>query len=221
MAEPKVSAKGLAEFVFAGAARRRSIVRNFKFPSLGEGVGRAVYYSAALSAIRAYLRAECNPGILADAIQSLELKVQELSGKKANRLKKARAENNIRAIHVYSRQFGDKKFKLLPSPHLRLKIGNVTVTATPDLMVESRGRKFLIKLDLGKKKLTAELIELLLHLFHEAARSARIDVEAENILYLESLTGLTYKCPARSRPLQRTVESGCQAFAEMWEDIPD
>jgi hypothetical protein len=95
MPRPKISAKGLAEFLNASPARRRSIASNYKFSSQGEGVGRAVYYSAALSAIRSFHRSRGDPGVFADSIQALELKLKEFTGKK-DRLKKARAVNNIR-----------------------------------------------------------------------------------------------------------------------------
>jgi hypothetical protein len=80
VSDPKISAKGLAEFAFASATRRRSIVRNYKFPSRGEGIGRTIYYSAALNAIRSYHRNGNEKGILADAIQALELKVKGIRG---------------------------------------------------------------------------------------------------------------------------------------------
>lgn len=220
MPRPKISAKGLAEFLNASPARRRSIARNYKFPSEGEGVGRAVYYSAALSAIRSFHRSQGNPGVFADSIQALELKLKEFTGKK-DRLKKARAENNIRAIQMYARQFGQAKYNLLPSPRLRYEIGNVVITATPDLLVETRRKQFLIKLDLGKKGLKPEVIDFLLYVFYQAVLAARLPIESQRILYLEASTGREYACPTNSSLLRRRLKSATEAYADVWSTIPE
>jgi hypothetical protein len=218
MATPKISAKGLAEFSTASAARRNSIANNFKFPSQGEGVGRAVYYSVALSAIRAFHRAGNDEGIFSDAIQSLELKSRELTAKK-DRLKRAKAENNIRAIQVYARQFGGAKYKLLPTPRLRFEEGNVTVTASPDLYVEASGKHLLLKLDLGKKQLKPAVIEMLLYIFHRAASAAKLPIEMKDVIYLETPTGETYRCARDSHSLRKKLAAAILSYEEVWSTI--
>lgn len=214
MDEPRVSAKGLAEFVTAGPSRKRSILRNFKFPSQGEGIGRTIYYQPAIAAIRAYHRWNNEPGILADAIQALDLKGRGLKG-----LKKARIENNIRAIQVYSRKFGDRRFKVLKNPRLGFGRGSVTLTASADLYVQQNGEKLLIKLDLGKKRPKALMVRILLHIIHEAAVAAKLGLKRRQIIYLDTVNGEEHMCPPESSTLSRTVDSACDEVAQLWKTL--
>lgn len=219
MSDPKISAKGLAEFAFASATRKRSIARNYKFPSQGEGIGRAIYYAAALNAIRAYHKHNRDKGIFADAIQALELRVKEFEGRKKDRLKKIKAENNIRAIQIYAKQFGGKDFVLLPVPNVRLMSGRVVITAKPDLYVEHRGKQFLIKLDLGKKKSKSEVISALLYILYRAAIEAKLAVDTRRVLYFDTGDEAEYECPKDTPSRLRALEASCNDYAEIWSSL--
>ena len=69
----KLAATGVAEFVSATPARRRSILRPYKNKKSGETAGRGNYYQKALNAIRRFHKNNNDAGIINDTIAALKL----------------------------------------------------------------------------------------------------------------------------------------------------
>ena len=107
----KISVKVLADFMLSSAARKRSIVRDSKFPRLKDGKAKPqiVRYSEARAAIRDYHEAGNKIMVLVTSVEKLAKKKIEHPEKDASRI-----DDNIRAIKAYMDKFSKNEFKLLP-----------------------------------------------------------------------------------------------------------
>src|SRR5579862_4761076 len=143
----KISVKILADFMLAGDSRRRSIVRDSKFPKMKDGTPKPqiVRYSEARAAIRDYHES-------GNDIRVLLTEVENLTKKKIDHPEKdgSRIDDNIRAIKAYITHFSRNAFVILKSPRPIYAFGQVEVSAKPDLYVEENGIRKLIKLDFNQ-----------------------------------------------------------------------
>ena len=88
----RLTAKGLANYMTSGDARKRKILRDYKFPD-PEGAVQAKYYAEARRIIEQYHRTGNDPSRLASNVAQLQAKANRASPKQQDRIK-----NNIRAV---------------------------------------------------------------------------------------------------------------------------
>src|SRR5690349_2424307 len=101
MAQIRIAATGVAEFVGSTEAHRRRILRPYKKKKSGEAKGRGHYYRAALNAIRRYFGSNKDVGIIADALSALKL--QKKTG--VTKRKLAEINHNIRVLNGFLKHY--------------------------------------------------------------------------------------------------------------------
>src|SRR5690242_15903023 len=158
----KLSMKSLAQFMTSGESRRRTILRNSKFPKQAQII--IIQYRDAINAIRDYHESGNDPASLVKSIDKLRKKA---SG--ASKQTEARINNNIRAIERYVHNFGNNKADAKPVPKMKYVHGTVTISVFPDLLIEQDGEKYVIKLDFTAQGASDEQIEIMLQLMYEAS----------------------------------------------------
>jgi hypothetical protein len=215
----KISVKVLADFMLASDSRRRTIVRNSKFPKLKGGKPRPqiVRYSEARSAIRKYHESNNDIRVLITAIERLTRKRDQYPNKDTSRI-----DDNIRAIKAYAGHFSKNAFKVLPTPRPVYSFEQVDVSATPDLYVEENGIKKLIKLDFNQQEPKAHSVEIILKVMYEAGSLQALGVKPQNVLYLDVSRQIPHTGMKLNKALKRNIDAALATIQDMWPSIkPD
>lgn len=204
--------KSLAQFMTAGPARQRTILRNNKFPK--DAMVIIAYYNYATNAIRDFHESGNDPAVLVKVIDDLRKKAV---GKKAQAVSKI--ENNIRAIESYLKHFGNSKTKLLSVPKMKYARGNVSISIVPDLLIESDGQKQIVKLDCTLDAATDAQQDIMLQLMHEAAIENKLGVTSKNILYIDAASTEPRRASKIKKNLKKEIDAACDNIEGMWEGI--
>lgn len=212
----RISVKVLADFMLASDARRRSIIRDSKFPKLKDGKPKPqiVRYSEARAAIRDYHGSR-------NDINILLTEVEKLIKKKAEHPEKdpARIDDNIRAIKAYIAHFSKNAFVVLTTPRPVYGSGGVEVSATPDLYVEENGVKRLIKLDFNQQKPRERAIEIILKVMHEAASLQQLGIKPRDVLYLDVSRRTRHTGAKLNKSLTKDIDAALATIQDMWANI--
>lgn len=211
----KVAATGVAEFVSATPARRRSILRPYKNKKSGEAVGRGNYYQKALNAIRKFHKNNNDAGIINDSIAALALRAKEAG---IDKREVTKCKHNIRVLEAYLKHFRQKPFKVVPGKKLIYTIGSLTITCSPELSVECNGERLLIKLYFSQKKPLPLQIPVLLHLFREAAATVGLEVKPQNILCLD-MDGNVSECPRNRAAMNQMLATLAGDVEGVWKAL--
>jgi hypothetical protein len=209
---PKLSMKGLAQFMTAGPSRQRSILRDHKFPKAA--VPMIGYYTAARNAIKRYHEETQNPAIIVEEVAGLRKKMIGASKQTVSRL-----ENNIRALQGYLEYFGKRSFRVLETPRLKYLRGDVAVSVVPDLMVEENGVREMIKLDCNRAGASKEQIDVMLQLMYESASAAAIGVKPKGIAYIDAIRNKQHVGAKLKRTLKKDIDAACDNVSAMWPGI--
>jgi hypothetical protein len=145
----RISASGVAEFIEASPANRLKKLRPYKYRTMGEGAGRSGYYKSTIDTVREYHKASRDPKVIRRKIEELTAIEGNSSLPKRNRSK---ARRNIDALLAYEDRYGDRDFNVLPNHRLSFEVGDVTITAQPDLWVKENGTEVLIKIGVGGRR---------------------------------------------------------------------
>ncbi len=209
---PKISMKGLSQFMTSGAARQRSILRDHKFPK--GAMVQIVYYSEARNAIKGYHENGNDLGILVRAVDSLRKKIDVVKKHAIPRL-----ENNIRAVEAYMRHFGRRKFAVQPTVKLKYTHASVTVSATPDLVVEENAQREIIKLDCNRRAATDEQIQIMLQVMYEGAVAEELGVKPKNVIYLDAIRDLEHVGSKVKKTVKKEIDASCDNIEALWPTI--
>jgi hypothetical protein len=212
----KISVKVLADFMLAGDARRRAIIRDSKYPRLKDGKPKPqiVRYGEVRSAIREYHRSGNDINVLITEIEKLTKRKAEHPEKDASRI-----DDNIRAIKAYMAHFSKNEFSVLTTPKPIYQFGEVKVSATPDLCVEENGAKKLIKLDFNQQKPKAGSIEIILKVMYEAAFTGQLGVRPRDVVYLDVSRQEHYNGAKLNEKLKKDVDAALATIQDMWTNI--
>ncbi len=212
----RISVKVLADFMLASDARRRSIIRDSKFPKLKNGKPKPqiVRYSEARSAIRDYHES-------GNDIRVLITQIEKLTRKKAEHPEKniSRIDDNIRAIKAYMGHFSKSELAVLTTPRPVYRFGQIEVSATPDLYVEETGIKKLIKLDFNHQKSKEGAIEIILKVMYEAASNHQLGVKPRDVVYLDVLRQTHHTGAKLNKRLKKDVDAALETIQDMWANI--
>lgn len=209
----RISVKGLAKFMTSGEAAKRKILKDFKFPNPEGGV-QAAYYVEARHAIAQYHNSGNDPAVIVAEVQRLGQKAYRATGGKRTRL-----EHNMRALQSYLENFGREEFKVLATPSISLRKGDVVVSARPDLFVRHDGREKLIKLDLGTSTPIPRVINITIQVIYDAALSDGIEVLPKDVIYIDVARAEAH-LGARVRTRLRTeIQAACQNIEALWPTI--
>jgi hypothetical protein len=210
----KLAATGVAEFVSATPARRRSILRPYKNTKSGEAAGRGNYYQKALNAIRRFHKNDNDAGIINDTIAALKQTGETTKDKR----EATKCRHNIRVLEAYLKYFRKRKFKVVPGKKLFCTAGSLTVTCSPELNVEDSGERLIIKLYFSDKKPLPMQIQVLLHLFREGALNVGLEIKAKNIVCFD-MDGNISECPANRTAMNKIIEGVAGDIEQVWDGL--
>jgi hypothetical protein len=212
----KISVKILADFMLAGSSRQRTLVRNAKFPKLKDGKTKPqiLRYTEARSSIRDFHESGNDLKVLLTAVERLAKKKIENPEKDESRI-----NDNIRAIKAYAAQFSKREFVVLPTPKPVYASGGIEVSATPDLYVEEKGVKKLIKLDFNQGKSPDETVEIILKVMHEASVGSNLGVKPKDVLYLDVSRQTNRSGDKLNKKLKKEIDAALATIQDMWNNI--
>src|SRR5689334_8773768 len=208
----KLSMKSLAQFMTSGESRRRTILRNSKFPKQAQVI--IIQYRDAISAIRDYHENGNDPASLVKSIDKLRKKA---SG--ATRQTEARINNNIRAIERYVHNFGGNRADSKPVPKMKYVHGTVTISVFPDLLIEQNRERYIIKLDFTTQGATDEQIEIMLQLMYETAPAEELGIPPKNVLYINARSPEPHRGSKIKKNLKKEIDAACENIEAIWEGI--
>ena len=208
----KLSMKSLAQFMTSGESRRRTILKNSKFPREAQVI--IIQYRDAINAIRDFHENGNDPATLVKNIDKLRKKAIG-----ASRQTEARINNNIRAIERYLDHFAAQNCKIRPVPKMKYIHANVTVSVFPDLLIDEGGEKTLIKLDFTQAGATDEQIEIMLQLMYEATIAEDLGIKPKNVIYINARSEQPHRCSKIKKNLKREIDAACENIEAMWEGI--
>lgn len=209
----KLAATGVAKFASASPAKKRSLLRPYKKKKSGEAKGRSNYYQRAISAIKSFHKAGNDDGIIADAIAALTLKM-----KSASSLERLKCVHNVRVLQAYRTHFGNRKFEPIAGKRLFCKVGNLTITAQPELTVEENGKPLFIKLYFSQKKPGTLEIPMLLHLIRNSAVNVGLKIKPENVFCFD-MEGNVHPCPGNIEAMEQTAGNLSTEIEAVWSSL--
>jgi hypothetical protein len=213
----KISVKVLSDFMLAASARQRTLVKDSKFPKLKDGKPKPqiVRYSVARAAIRDYHESGNDVNVLISAVEKLS-KTKTEKGDKAGRI-----GDNIRAIKAYMEHFSKKEFKVLKTPKPMYAFDQMLVSTTPDLFVEEKGTRKLIKLDFNQVKPNEDGIDIILKVMYEAAAAELLGVKPKDVIYLDVSRQKQYDGAKLNKKLKKDIDAALATIQDMWPAIKE
>lgn len=208
----KLSMKSLAQFMTSRESRKRTILKNSKFPRDARVI--IIQYREAINAIRDFRESGNDPATLVKTIDHLRKKAIG-----ATPQTQARINNNIRAIERYLEHFGPQQCDVLQTPRMKYVHAGVTVSVVPDLLISENGQKLLIKLDFTQAGATDEQIEIMLQLMYEAALGGDLGIAPKNVMYINARAAEPHRCSKIRKNLKREIDAACENIAAIWEGI--
>jgi hypothetical protein len=131
---------------------------------------------------------------------------------------RVKCEKNIVAINLYQRVYKARDFKVLPNHRIAYRLGQIRVTAQPDLWVEENGTQVLLKIGVARKKLS--YVDVLLTIIRKAAvSSGHKRVRAKNVVYLNVSTGREMICTSGLTRFNRTFRAIAGEIARAWPKV--
>ena len=212
----KISVTGLAKFMRARPASARTLLKSYKFPTDKDGKKRPqiVRYSEARAAIKKYHEAANNVATLLAAVTALQRKEAANPEKDASRIR-----DNIRAIEAYMKHFSKNNFVVLDTPRPKYLHGQVEVSASPDLFVDDRGVRKLIKLDFNSTALDRESIRVVLKVMHEASITQSLHVSPRDVIYLDVARNEQHTGEKLNKQLKRDIDAACETIEDIWPKV--
>jgi hypothetical protein len=212
----RISVRVLADFMHASPSRQRTIIKDSKFPKLKDGKPKPqiVRYSEARATIRDFHESGRDIAVLLKAIERLTAK------KLANPQKDtARIDDNIRAITAYMKYYHGNDFTVLVTPKPMYRFQQVEVSATPDLYVEEKGVRKLIKLDFNQKVPKEETVDIVMKVMYEAASGDQLGIKPEDIIYLDVSRRVQYTGKKLNKRLKKDIDAALATIQDMWASI--
>jgi hypothetical protein len=210
----KIPVSCIADFVSSPGRATESLIRPYKFSQRGEGAGRSSYYRFAINAIRHYH----NSGRDLRVFQVALAELQKKSDSAKERKDRVKYEKNMVAIDLYQRVYRNRDFKVLPNHRIAYRLGQIRVTAQPDLWVEENGTQVLLKIGVSKKK--PSYVDVLLTIIRKAAvSSGHKRVRAKNVVYLNVSTGREMICTSSLTRFNRTFRAIGREIARAWPKV--
>jgi hypothetical protein len=212
----RISVKLLADFMTASPARQRTIIRDAKYPQLKNGKKRPqiVRYSEARAAIRDYHEANNDVSVLLAAIERLNRKKAAKAGENMSRI-----DDNIRALTLYMKYYSNTPFTILTTPKLIYRFEQVEVSAAPDLYVEEKGERKLIKIDLNQKKLREDAVDIIMKVMAEASAEIELGVKPKDVVYLDVTRQMQYTGKKLNKALKKNIDAALATVQDMWASI--
>ncbi len=208
-----LTVKGLANYITSAPAAQQRVLRDFKYPKEDEATAKRLYYRDATERISAFHRGKDRSWLLAEA-DSLA-KLAALNGGPAG----VRLRHNARAVRQYEQAFGDRIYDVHAPTKLSLVWSGVRVKVTPDLDVEEKGKRRLIKLDFSEEEPSTEIVKIVSQIMFESAASSGLDIPAGSVLYVDVCRGREHRGARLGARVRRDIEAACETIAQVWDSI--
>lgn len=212
----RIGASGFSECVTSFPKLTHAKLRPFKIKTKGEGAGRSGYYKKALDTIRQYHRCGNSLEVLKNAKNELGALYASLDPKSQYR-DRVKTSKNIEALIAYEQVYGRRTFLIQNRHRISVQIGNVVITAQPDLWVSENGVEVLIKVGAAKKK--EQQIDIMLYLLRKAAVASGYRIRARNVVYLDIARGQERCCRDNLARFNRIFASVAKSIEVTWPDV--
>lgn len=207
----RMSLKGLAKFMLASDSGKRTILRNYKYPS-PEAHIQALYYREARDFIKAFYK---NGHPLLWLHQEAD-KLLTLS-QEATDTTRVRLGHNARALHQYAENFGDRQFEILKDQKLQMSLGELVVSIIPDLHVRERNQEMLVKLEFSQVEPDARVVRILTQVMSEAANQANLgDVD---IFLFDVPRAKVYRGSKTGLRMSRELMDASDNITAIWDRV--
>jgi hypothetical protein len=204
----------LAKYMTVGPAAQRKILRDYKFPDESEPTAMRLYYREARDCVEAFHRGGNNRPWLRGKAGDLDQLARLTSGRTAQRLR-----HNARALNQYDSVFGDRRFEILAPLRMALTLGNVMVSATPDLHIRMGRREKIVRLDFAADPTPEEQVRIICQCTFEAAKGRLPDVGSGSVLYFDLARSKEVRGARAGARLLRDIEAAALAIEAIWESI--
>jgi len=210
----KISVRGLAKYMTSSPAAQRKVLRDYKYPDEDEPSAMRLYYKDATDRISAYHGSSHGREWLRAKVSDLTDLARLTPGRAGTRLR-----HNARALAAYERHFADRHFEIQRQLRLRLAVGDVVITVTPDLHAVERDKPELIKLDFAVEAPKEETVKIVSQVMLEAARGRVPDIRSSSIRYLDVTRGREFKAARAGARTLRDIEAACTNIESIWPSI--
>lgn len=219
--KPKISVNKLGEYIKSSPHRRKTIVRDQKYPK-GYIVTR--YGSARSAIVDFFVRGRGDKKVIERTIKSLIHKSYDSTFKKQDN------ELSIKALEIFSKtslsiDLTKHSISKFDSNLNNLLIEGVEVTVQPDIIISGsiNGNPFVgaIKIHISKTNNldpeSGKYVAALLHKFLE--NSSTTKVRPEFCISLDIFTGRYFIAPRSFKSLRKDIEAACNEIRLLWEQL--
>jgi hypothetical protein len=217
---PRVSVNALAEYLTAGARRRRTIVVDQKRPKAFQ----IAYYTVPEAAIAASWAAGLDEGLLDGALERL----RTLPSAKPWNL--ARKEAGLEAVASFREMLRNdavprlRNVLSLPRQSQAFSISGVSISVRPEILVQSPssgsvagGVKFYFSKTTPLASDRAEYVGTVLHMYVESLTDAATVADHRQCFVLDVFGRRLHSAPVSVRRRRRDVMAACAEIASMWD----
>lgn len=221
--KPKISVNKLGEYIKSSPHRRKTIVRDQKYPK-GYVVTR--YGSARSAIVDFFVRGRGDKKLIEKTIKSLIQKSYDSN----STFKKQDNELSIKALEIFSKtsfpiNLNKHSISKFDSDLNNLLIEGVEVTVQPDIIINGsiNGKSFVgaIKVHISKTNNldpeSGKYVAALLHKFLENSSSTK--VRPEFCISLDIFTGRYFIAPRSFKSLRKDIEAACYEIRLLWEQL--
>lgn len=210
----KISVKGLAKFITSSPAAQRKVLRDYKYPDDDEPSAMRLYYKDATDRIQAYHQSGHGREWLRAKVSDIAELASLTPGRSGTRLR-----HNARALSLYERHFADRELEPQGQLWLRLNVGGVVITVSPDLYVLEKGKLKVLKLEFGKDEPSTQTVKVISQTMFEAAKGSVPGITSSSVLLLDVPRGVEHRGARAGAKMLREIEAACLSIESMWPDI--
>ncbi len=117
------------------------------------------------------------------------------------------------------RHFSKNTFVVLENPKPKYVHGGVEVSASPDLFVDDKGVKKMIKLDFNSVPLDQDSINVVLKVMHEASLLQTLGVDPKNVIYLDVSRNQHHIGARLNKQLKKDIDAACETIEDIWPRV--
>lgn len=210
----KISVKGLAKFMASSPAAQRKVLHDYKYPDEDEPSVMRLYYKDATDRILAYHRSGHDREWLRSKAKDVADLARLTPGRPGTRLK-----HNARGLTLYEQHFAGRKFEPLGQLRLKLGVGDVTITVSPDLYVAEKGKPKLLKLEFAVDTPSDDFVKTVSQTMFEAAKGNVDGLSPSSVLFLDVPRGAEHRGARAGARMLREIEAACKNIGSMWPSI--
>jgi len=219
--KPKISANKLGEYINSSPSRRKTIVKDQKYPK-GYIVTR--YNGAKKGIIDYFVNGKGDRRIIEEQVKGLILKSYNTDfRRKDNELSiqalQIFASNNIPSVEKHRTSRFEKNLN-------NLTIEGVNVSVQPDILIQGEisGKEFIgaIKIHISKtfslSEMSGKYVSVLVHRFLESEYPNK-NIRPEFCISLDIFTGKFFTAPRAFKSLRKDIEAACNEIRLLWNDL--